>query len=249
MFDYPKQAELNRVVPKAKVYDRAKPSRAIRSRFVSQVSEIVWKYKLSPETVNLPARLGIQEIQVFAIALKTGELSGDVLRTLDKTIPSPIFYELTFEERVRFTAAYKRPTDNGASKSFVDAYYETGWQPVTAARPPLPVALDLAGLYEQMLRAHMAGKRHVRPEALGDRSHRRSARQGTGCMKKPDVRAIRAKMGLSQSDSPRATRSVSGRLQQWEQGRREPESAGERVLAYFKVIERNPESVKRALQG
>jgi len=156
MFDYPKKSELNRVVPKGKVYDHAKPSRAIRGRFVSQVGEIVWKYKLSPETVNLPARQGIQEIQVFAIALKTGELSGDVLRTLDKTIPSPIFYELTFEERVKFTAAYKRPTDTGASNSFVDAYYETGWQPVTAARPPLPVTLDLSGLYEQMLRAHMA---------------------------------------------------------------------------------------------
>jgi hypothetical protein len=156
MFAYPKQAEVNRVVPKTKVYDYAKPNRALRNRFVSQVGEIVWKYKLSPETVNLPARQGIQEIQVFVIALKTGELNGDVLRTMDKTIPSPIFYELTFEDRVKFTAAYKRPGDSGASKSFVDAYRETGWQPVTVARPPLPVALDLSGLYEQMLRLHMA---------------------------------------------------------------------------------------------
>jgi len=156
MFAYPKQTEFNRVVPKAKVYEYAKPSRAIRSRFVSQVSEIVWKCKLSPETINLPARQGIQEIQVFVIALKTGELNGDVLRTMDKTIPSPIFYELTFEDRVKFTAAYKRPSAIGASKSVIDAYYGTGWQPLTVARPPLPVALDLSGLYEQMLRCHMA---------------------------------------------------------------------------------------------
>ena len=45
---------------------------AIRDRFVSQVSEIVWKYKLAPETVNLPAKLSVQEIQVFEVALKTG---------------------------------------------------------------------------------------------------------------------------------------------------------------------------------
>ena len=72
MFAYPKQAEFNRPVPKNKIYGYAKPSRVIRDRFVSQVSEIVWKYKLAPETVNLPAhrqgKLPVHEIQVFEIA-------------------------------------------------------------------------------------------------------------------------------------------------------------------------------------
>jgi hypothetical protein len=138
MFAYPKQAEVNRVVPKTKVYDYAKPNRALRNRFVSQVGEIVWKYKLSPETVNLPARQGIQEIQVFVIALKTGELNGDVLRTMDKTIPSPIFYKLTFEDRVKFTAAYKRPSEGDSSRSVVDAYFETAWKPAESATPIPP---------------------------------------------------------------------------------------------------------------
>ncbi len=56
MFDYPRQAELNRILPKSKIYAHARPSRALRDRFKSQIGEIVWKYKLSPETVNLPAR-------------------------------------------------------------------------------------------------------------------------------------------------------------------------------------------------
>lgn len=153
MFDYPQKAEFNRIVPKAKIYAFAKPTRAVRNRFVSQVAEIVWKYKLSPETVNLPAREGIQEIQVFSIILKTGELAEDVLRAMDRAIPSPIFFDLTFNGRVKFTAAYKRPGVADASKPLVDDYFETDWQPVGIARPPLPVALDLAGLYEQMLRS------------------------------------------------------------------------------------------------
>jgi hypothetical protein len=152
MFDYPKQAEFNRVVPKAKIYAFAKPTRAVRNRFVSQVSEIVWKYKLSPETVNLPARQGIQEIQIFVIALKTADLAEDVLRAMDRAIPSPIFFDLTFDGRVKSTAAYKRPSNVDASKPVVDFYFETSWQPAGTARPPLPVALDLAGLYAQMLR-------------------------------------------------------------------------------------------------
>ena len=155
MFAYPKQAEFNHAVPKNKIYGHAKASRAIRERFVSQVSEIVWKYKLAPETVNLPAKQPVHEIQVFEILLKTGELAEDVLRTMDKAIPSLLFFELTFESRVRFAAAYKRPNEANSQKNVVEAYFETPWQPAGQVRPKLPVALDLAGLYEQMLHFHM----------------------------------------------------------------------------------------------
>ena len=166
MFSYPKQAELNRPVPKNKIYGYAKPSRAIRNRFVSQVSEIVWKYKLAPETVNLPAKAAVHEIQVFEVALKTGELAEDVLRTMDKAIPSLLFFELTFEGRVKFAAAYKRPNEANSRKNVVEAYFETPWQPAGDPRPALPVALDLAGLYEQMLHRHMLGS----PMALAPRA-------------------------------------------------------------------------------
>jgi hypothetical protein len=155
MFGYPRQAEVNRPVPKTKIYGHAKPSRTIRERFVSQISDIVWKYKLSPETVNLPPKPPVQEIQIFEVGLKTGELAEDLLRTLDKAIPSFLFFELTFEGRVRFSAAYKRPSDADGKKNVVEAYFETEWQPANQQRPPLPIALDLAGLYEQMLQRHM----------------------------------------------------------------------------------------------
>ena len=95
------------------------------------------------------------EIQVFEIALKTGELREDVLRTIDRAIPSLIFFELTFEGRVRFAASYKRASEIAANQPVVETYFETPWQDATVPRLPLPVALDMAGLYEQMLRAHM----------------------------------------------------------------------------------------------
>jgi hypothetical protein len=155
MFDYPQKAKLNRILPKSKIYAHARPGRALRERFTSQIGEIVWKYKLSPETVNLPARQGVHEIQVFVIALKTPTLAPEVLRTIDKSIPSPLFFELTFQDQVRFVAAYKRPGDADASVPVVDAYFETPWRSADAPRVPLPVALDLAGLYEQMLRRYI----------------------------------------------------------------------------------------------
>ena len=59
-----------------------------------------------------------------------------------------------------------------------------------------------------------------------------------------DVRAIREKAGLSQAEFAQRYGFSARTLQEWEQGRAEPESA---VRAYLTVIERNPKAVERAL--
>ncbi len=155
IFAYPKQAEFNRVLPKSKIYEHGKPTRAVRDGFVAQINQIVWQYKLAPETINLPSRPGVPEIEIFSIELKTPEVSEDVLRCIDKAIPLPIFYNLVFDGRVKTVAAYKRPSDADASRWVVDAYFSSPWQPADGKRTALPVALDMAGLYEQMLRRLM----------------------------------------------------------------------------------------------
>lgn len=155
LFAWPRQAEFNRVLPKSKIYEHARASRSIRERFVQEVDQIVWKYKLSPETVNLPARPGVPEIEIFSVCLRSEELSESILRTIDKAIPYPIFFELTYQQRIKSTAAFKRPNEADSAKWVVDAYFETPWLPVTHARDSLPVALDLLGLYEQILRRHI----------------------------------------------------------------------------------------------
>ena len=79
MFVYPEHSKVERVLPKNKIYGHAQPSRGIRQRFIGEVDEIVWRYKLAPATIHLPARSGVEEIQIFQIALKTGELREDAL--------------------------------------------------------------------------------------------------------------------------------------------------------------------------
>jgi putative transcriptional regulator len=59
-----------------------------------------------------------------------------------------------------------------------------------------------------------------------------------------DVKAIRARLGLSQAEFSRRYAVSPRSLQEWEQGRRRPESA---VRAYLTVIDRNPEAVEKAL--
>ena len=143
------------MLPKSKIYEHGKPSRAVRDAFVSQINQIVWQYKLAPETINLPARPGVPEIEIFSLELKTPEVSEDVLRCIDKAIPLPIFYNLSFDGRIKTVAAYKRPSDADASRWVVGDYFASPWLPAQCERSELPVALDIAGLYEQMLRRLM----------------------------------------------------------------------------------------------
>ncbi|OQX04109.1 MAG: methyl-accepting chemotaxis protein [Thiothrix lacustris] len=153
LFQYPPQAAFMRVLPKNKIYEHSKPSAAVREQFVSQVDKIVWQYKLAPETVNLPARAGVPEIQIFAIAQKMPELSEAVLRCIDHAIPFPIIYHLTFDGRTQVKAAYKPPAAVDGGKGLVGEYLESAWQTDAAVvHAELPLALDLGGLYEQLLR-------------------------------------------------------------------------------------------------
>ena len=153
LFNFPPQAKVGRVLPKSKIYQHGRVSAALRERFVRQVEQITWQYKLAPETVNLPGRSGVVEIEVFDIALKTDVLDEDVLRAIDRAIPLPIVFQLQHGQRTRMAAAYKRPSAAEAGKWVIDGYFAGDWLPAAAARRPLPVALDLHGLYEQLLRS------------------------------------------------------------------------------------------------
>ena len=155
MFAFPAKAEFNRVVPKAKIYANAKPTKRVKALFVSQVEEIVWKYKLSRDTVNLPPRDGYSEIQVFEISLKDGELDPEVLRVLDRAIPYPLIFRVKHGGLVRMVAAYKRPAADGGNNWVTGAYFETNWSDGVEKPVPLPVALDIKALYEQILFAYI----------------------------------------------------------------------------------------------
>ena len=59
-----------------------------------------------------------------------------------------------------------------------------------------------------------------------------------------DVRALREKSGMSQSQFAERYGFNPRTIQDWEQGRAKPDSA---VRAYLTVIERNPAAVEKAL--
>jgi len=153
--NYPLRAKFGQILPKKKIYKHSGANTRIKDLFVEQVEQIVWHYKLAPETINLTAKPSVPEIQVFAIQLKTPELHHDVLHCIDGAVQFPIIFELTqgqgAEARTQVVAAYKRPSEANAASWVCSEYFESDWMPATTERVPLPLALDLEGLYDQLL--------------------------------------------------------------------------------------------------
>jgi hypothetical protein len=160
-FEYPQQAAFGRVLPKSKIFAFGKVTRRLRDQFSAEIDKIVWRFKLAPETTNLPPGPGVTEIQVFGVELKPGiaELSEDIFHCIDNAVGFPIIFEVTAParkgDRVKVVTAYKRPSESDSSKWVVGEYFATEWLPADATRSPLPVVLNLASLYEQILRQLM----------------------------------------------------------------------------------------------
>ena len=192
-FDYPKAAAFGRVVPKSRIYEHAGASTALRDLFVTQVDQIVWKYKLAPETTNLAVTKTVSEIQVFGITLRTSKLDEDVLRAIDRAIPFPLIFELTWSGKRKAVAAFKRPSDADSTKWVVSGYFATDWAPDDAARQPLPVVLNLGGLYDALITALMP-KAAAEAEHTGEDIQTRVARMEAIRGKTREVDRIKARL-------------------------------------------------------
>lgn len=155
LFAYPKQAAFGRVLPKNKIYAHSGANNRLKELFIEQVEQIVWQYKLAPETINLPARPGVPEIQIFSIQLKSTELHEDVLRCIDGAVQFPILFELSQghgdQAKTQVVAAYKHPSAADASHWGLSSYFPSGWMPAASARTSMPLALDMAHLYYILL--------------------------------------------------------------------------------------------------
>lgn len=151
LFQYPPQASVGQTLPKNKIYEHTKPGGALKELFVRQIDRIVWQYKLAVESINLPLTDAVPEIQIFSITLRGPELQPEVLRSIDLAIPLPILHELNHDGRVKVKAAYKRPSAAKPGAWVQSDYFESAWLPQSTPRSPLPVALDLARLYESLL--------------------------------------------------------------------------------------------------
>ncbi len=191
LFAFPRQAAVNRVIPKTKLYEHGDANAALRGLFVDQVTKVTLTHVLNHDSTNLPSAGGIDEIDIFRIDARLSrpqDLDQRVLRCCDRVIPRPTLFEIHADSGVQLTAQLKfaqaklppsaaasgqDPTRTKVSTGTTVASYL--WSPVIpteAPRQPLPLVTTLLALYERLLESLLDLERHAQ-ESITDTVRRR----------------------------------------------------------------------------
>ena len=132
MQDFPQKTFFNKLIPKAKFYEKLPVTQAVKNCFVNEISAIVWRNKLSPETLNVQPGSRIREIEVIEITLKGESLNDSVLKVIDKGIPYQLLFMLKRGKECQLCIGYKE-TETASVKE----YFKTPWQ--TFSELPLQI--------------------------------------------------------------------------------------------------------------
>ncbi|MEC0140925.1 DUF4391 domain-containing protein [Paenibacillus macerans] len=162
MFQLPSSTLVNRKIPKNKFYEKLQANHHLRELFTDQVESIIWKHKLSKDTIRLEPKEDIEEIQIFEVHLKVQTYSLELLRSIDKAIPYPILHVLTYDGQAKLAVAYKERNQTDDNRSVVRSYHETDWQPMESIEMNILQGLDLKAVYENIIRQLLPIK--VKPE-------------------------------------------------------------------------------------
>ena len=152
MFKLPSSTLVNRKIPKNKFYEKLQANHHLKELFTDQVESIIWKHKLSRDTIRLEPKDEIEEIQIFEVHLKEKLYSLELLRSIDKAIPYPILHVLMVEGQAKLAIAYKERNQTNDNRSVVRSYHETDWQPVERIELDILQGLDLKAMYENIIR-------------------------------------------------------------------------------------------------
>lgn len=180
MLNLPERTLYNRKIPKNKFYEKLAANSRLRELFVTQVDSIVWKHKLSRETLNLEPTEEVKEIQVFEIVLKQRELSEEILEKIDKAIPYPILHMLRWGDEAKLVIAYKQAHVTNENRAVVQAYYESDWQRINEIELNILQGLTLGAVYENIVRRLMPVKDNQienLPDAVDNQLQRKKLEQ------------------------------------------------------------------------
>ena len=103
MFNLPKSCEVNRFIPKKNFYEKIGISTTIKNEFVNLIDKIVWKYKLSQDTLGVNKTEKIEEIQIFEVNLKEKKFPKNIIKVITKAIPYQILFVIRYNDEVCYS--------------------------------------------------------------------------------------------------------------------------------------------------
>ena len=93
---------------------------------------------------------------MFSIQLRQMDYSPEILTAIDRVVQFPILFELCYQERVQYVAAWKRPANAQSAETppekwIMSAHFFGPWSAIDSPRMPLPHALNLETLYAALI--------------------------------------------------------------------------------------------------
>ena len=149
IYQYPARTLVDKLIPKSKFYSEGGANTRVERLFIEQIESIYWANKLSSATMNIESQEDLREVQIFSVNARVEMLDIEIFRYIDKLIPSPIIFEVYFQDKVKVIAAYKRLNQADKSKVVIGDYFQTEWLPIE--RQDLPLFLRLSELYEFLI--------------------------------------------------------------------------------------------------
>lgn len=127
---YPQSTIVNRVVPKTMFYKFMEVNPRMKSRFVNDVVNITWLYKLSAGTLNVTDTEEMKEIEVFVVALKQPDCPTDLFTFIDTNMPHHIIFVLVHDDNAMLLINYKDWTDDTHTKFRIRQAFASPWMPM-----------------------------------------------------------------------------------------------------------------------
>ncbi len=127
---YPQSTIVNRVVPKTMFYKFMEVNPRMKSRFVNDVVNITWLYKLSAGTLNVTDTEEMKEIEVFVVNLKQPDCPTDLFTFIDINMPHHIVFVLVHDNSAMLLINYKDWTDDTHTKFRIRQAFASPWMPM-----------------------------------------------------------------------------------------------------------------------
>lgn len=130
LLHYPQSTIVNRVVPKTMFYKFMEVNPRMKSRFVNDVVNITWLYKLSAGTLNVTDTEEMKEIEVFVVNLKQPDCPTDLFTFIDTNMPHHIVFVLVHDDNAMLLINYKDWTDDTHTKFRIRQAFASPWMPM-----------------------------------------------------------------------------------------------------------------------
>lgn len=131
LLNYPQSTIVSRVIPKTMFYKFMEVNPRTKVRFVNDVVNIIWLYKLSAATLNVTDTADMKEIEVFVVNLKQPDCPTDLFTFIDTNMPHHIVFILMYDSHAMLLINYKEWKDDTHTAFRIRQAFASPWMPIS----------------------------------------------------------------------------------------------------------------------